>query len=357
MAGMTRPTPIPLRPDRYALEHEQRRSLTRAITAIALAGTTRSPSTVLKSAWPYDDAAGLILRAAVSPTLTSTYPAFQAATVLPNLAPASAAIRLFNASLTLDMAGINTVRVPHAVTVPAPIFVPEGSAAPTVQLSLAATDVGPVRKILILAAVTSELENATPETASAVVGRILSNAVTKSLDAIAFGTAAADSAKPAGLLNGVSALPASTASGVIAAAEDIGAMAGAMAAAGVDPEGMILVAAPQQAVALKLMAAQKFDNEIFGTPVLADGTVVGFARGAVAAAFDGAPSVEASKEALVHFEDTTPLAISTPGSPNTVAAPTRSAFQQDMLIIRVRAKATWAVIAPGGVQVITNTKW
>jgi hypothetical protein len=147
MAGMTRPTPIPLRPDRYALEHEQRRSLTRAITAIALAGTTRSPSTVLKSAWPYDDAAGLILRAAVSPTLTSTYPAFQAATVLPNLAPASAAIRLFNASLTLDMAGINTVRVPHAVTVPAPIFVPEGSAAPTVQLSLAATDVGPVRKI------------------------------------------------------------------------------------------------------------------------------------------------------------------------------------------------------------------
>jgi hypothetical protein len=211
--------------------------------------------------------------------------------------------------------------------------------------------------VMILAAVSSELENATPETASAVIGRVLSNAATKSLDAVAFGTAAADSAKPAGLLNGISPLAASTDGGIIAAAADIGAMAGAMAAAGNDPEGMILVAAPQQAVALKLMVGQKFDNQVFGTTALADGTVVGFAPGAVAAAFDGAPQIEASKEAVVHFEDTTPLAIATPGSPNTIAAPVRSAFQQDMLIIRVRAKATWAVIAPGGVQTIANVKW
>jgi len=350
-------TPIPLRPDRFALEHEQRRSLVRACTAMALAGPTRSASAVLKSAWPNDDAASLILRAAVSPTLTSNYPTFQAASVLPNLAPQSAAIRLFNASMVLDMAGVNTVRVPHAVTVPGPIFVPEGAPAPTVQISLAATDVGPVRKILILAAVSSELENATPETASAVIGRVLSNAATKSLDSVAFGSAAADSAKPAGLLNGTPTLTASTATGVEAIAEDIGAMAAAMAAAGVDPEGMILVAAPQQAVALKLLAGPKFDNPVFGTTALADGTVAAFAQGAVAAAFDGSPTVEASKEAVVHFEDTTPLAIGTPGSPNTVAAPTRSAFQQDMLIIRVRAKATWAVIAPGGAQQITGVKW
>jgi hypothetical protein len=335
----------------------QRRSLTRALTAITLAGTTRSAGAILKAAWPNDDAAGLILRAAVSPTLTANYPAFASVSVLPNLAPQSAALRLFNASLALDMAGINTVRVPHAVTVPSPVFVPEGAPAPTVQVSLAATDVGPVRKILILAAVSSELENATPETASAVVGRVLSNAATKSLDSVAFGTAAADSAKPAGLLTGITPLAASTETGINGVSQDVGAMAGAMAAAGVDPEGMILVAAPQQAVALKLLAGPKFDNQIFGTLALAEGTVAAFAQGAVAAAFDGTPSIEASKEAVVHFEDTTPLAISTPGSPNTVAAPTRSAFQQDMLIIRVRAKATWGVIAPGGVQVIQNVKW
>jgi hypothetical protein len=335
----------------------QRRSLTRAITALALADRGRSPSAILQSAWPHDDAAALILRAAVSPTLTSNYPAVQAVTVLPNLAPQSAALRLFGAGMQLDMAGINSVRVPHGITVPVPLFVPEAAPASVVQISLAATVVGPVRKILILSAVTNELESATPETASTVIGQVLANASTQSLDAIAFGTAAADSAQPAGLLNGLSPLTASADSGLLAMSADLGAMAGAMAAAGVDPEGMILVAAPQQAVALKLLAGPKFDSQVFGSTGLADGTVAAFAQGAVAAAFDGAPQVETSIEPCVYFEDSTPQAISTPGSPNTVAAPTRSAYQQDMTVIRVRAKATWAVIAPGGAQVIQNVKW
>ena len=76
LPGMSRPQPIPLRPDLGALDREHRRSLTRAITAIALAGESRSPSAFLKAAWPNDAAAGLILRAAVRPTLTSNYPAF-----------------------------------------------------------------------------------------------------------------------------------------------------------------------------------------------------------------------------------------------------------------------------------------
>ena len=145
---------------------------------------------------------------------------------------------------------------------------------------------------MLLAAVSGELENATPETASAVIGRVLSNAITKSLDAVAFGAAAADSAKPAGLLAGITPLTASTEQGLNGVSQDVGAMAGAMAAAGVDPEGMILVASPQQAVTLKLMAGPRFDNQVFGTTALADGTVVAFAPGAVAAAFDGAPQVE-----------------------------------------------------------------
>ena len=102
-------------------------------------------------------------------------------------------------------------------------------------------------------------------------------------------------------------------------------------------------------MALRLLVGSQFSNQVIGTTALADGTVVAFAPGAVAAAFDGAPQVEASKEAVVHFESTTPLEIASTG---TIAAPTRSAFQQDMLIIRVRAKATWAVVAPGGVQMI-----
>jgi len=67
--------PIPLRPDRLALVHEQRRSLTRAIAAMALGDRVRPASEILKSAWPNDADAGLILRAAVSPTTTAGFPA------------------------------------------------------------------------------------------------------------------------------------------------------------------------------------------------------------------------------------------------------------------------------------------
>lgn len=351
------PRGIPLRPDRRALAHEQRRSLVRALTAIALADLNRSPGEILKAAWPNDAEADLILRAAVPPMSSSSYPAYQTTTVLPSLAPQSAALRLFSASMTLDMDGVSLVKVPHPATVPVPIFIAEGAPAPVSQISFVATDVGPVRKILILAAVTAELERATPDTASAIIGRVLANAVTKSLDAIAFGTAAADSAKPAGLLFNVTPLTASTGTGLVAAAADIGAMAAAMAAVGVDPEGMIIVAAPKQATALRLLSGPNFDNPIFGTTGLANGTVAAFAQGAVAAAFDGAPSIERSKQPALHFEDTTPLAIGTPGSPNTIAAPTRSLWQTDAIGIRVRADATWAVVAPGGAQVVTGTNW
>ena len=58
----------------------------------------------------------------------------------------------------------------------------------------------------------------------------------------------------------------------------------------------------------------------------------------------------------MHFEDTTPLPIGTPGSPTTVAAPTRSAFQQDLVVIRVRARCAWAAL-PGAVQVINSVGW
>jgi len=199
--------------------------------------------------------------------------------------------------------------------------------------------------------VSAELENATPTSASAVIGAVLSSATSKSLDAVAFGTAAATADQPAGLLNGVTPLVASTASGIAGMSEDIGAMARALVTANIDPANMVIVAPQRQAVALQIQAGPRFDYPILPTAALADGTVAAFAPGAVASATDGAPAIEASKESAIHFEDTTPLPIGTPGTPNTVAAPTRSAFQSDILVLRCRAFADWRMIASGGVQV------
>jgi hypothetical protein len=58
----------------------------------------------------------------------------------------------------------------------------------------------------------------------------------------------------------------------------------------------------------------------------------------------------------VHFEGSVPLSVSSPGTPPTVAAPTFSHFQADMLSIKVRARAAWAVL-PGGVSVVNSVAW
>jgi hypothetical protein len=84
--------------------------------------------------------------------------------------------------------------------------------------------------------------------------------------------------------------------------------------------------------------------------------VAAFAPAGVASGYQDAPTIEASREPVVHFEDTTPLDISTPGSPPTVAAPSKSAFQTDIIAIRVRALCAWAVTS-GAAQVVANVNW
>jgi len=189
---------IPLVPDRGALAAADRRSLIRAFTAKALAPAPgEDAGEILRRAWPADREAELILRAAVSPTTTADFPAITTASVLPALAPMSASARLFVRCLQIDLAGISKVRVPYAAVAPQPGFIAEKGSAPVSQFSLAGVEVGPARKILIMAAVTGELEKATRETASTIVGNALANAVAKTVDAAAFDDVAADTTRPA----------------------------------------------------------------------------------------------------------------------------------------------------------------
>ena len=344
--------------DRDLYEREQRRSLTRAIYALALrdVGSRKDPGDILRRTWPNDTAADLILRAAVSPTSTSSYPTFTTAVTLPALAPQSAAVRLFANALKVDLTGVASITVPYAATQPQVGFVAEGSPAPLPQFSLAGVTVGPARKLLVLSAVTGELENSTPETASAVIGRMLADATAKALDSAVFSNVAADSTRPGGLLNGVSAITATAGGGLAALVGDLGNLAGEIADGGINADDMIIVTHPETATKLRLLASPAFTNTILGTPQVAVGTVIAVAPGGLAVGYSGAPDIESSFEATVHFEDTTPLAISTPGSPNTVAAPVRSAFQHNLIVIRVRCRCAWGAL-PDAIQYLTGATW
>jgi hypothetical protein len=337
----------------------ERRSFHRAITAMALgAGERRGAEAVLHRAWPNDTVAEMVLKAAVSPTSTSDYRTAIVTNPLVTLAPASAAAQLFAECFQVDLAGVTSVRLPYVTATPQPGFIAEGAPALAAQLSLSNVDIGPTRKLLILAGLSGELDNATPGTASAAIGKALSDATTKAVDAAAFDNVVGDTTRPPGLLNGVVGLTAATAGGsdLETIAADLASLANAIAAAGINPEGLVLVASWKQATKLRLLAGARFDNVIIGTSALADRTVVGVAPGGVGFGYNGAPEVTTSREAAIHYESATPLAIGTAGTPPTVAAPTRSAWQTDTMVLRVRARCAWNKI-PGAVQVVTSVNW
>ena len=165
---------------------------------------------------------------------------------------------MFARCLQVDLAGVAKVRVPYISGAPQPGFVGEGSAAPVAQFSLSGADVGPARKILILTAVTGELEGAAPETASVIIGKALSDATTKAVDAAVFSNIAADATRPAGLLTGVTPLAAATGGTDPLMAEDVGALAAAIADADIDASDMVIVASSAQAVKLRMLSSAEF---------------------------------------------------------------------------------------------------
>jgi hypothetical protein len=153
----------------------------------------------------------MILRGAVEPTSTADYPAFTATATFRSLSPRSAAWKLFDKALKLDLDRINSISIPNLAALP-PVrsFLREGEAGPAVQWTFGKTTLGPMRKVLILSAVSAELECATPESAAAIIGRVLSDASAKSIDTAAFDANAGDDVRPPGLLYGAAPIPPAT---------------------------------------------------------------------------------------------------------------------------------------------------
>jgi hypothetical protein len=346
--------PIPLRADPAALRQAEARAIHRAVAAIALGAAQKtSPAAVLRAAWPHDDRAALVLRAVSNPIDTTQYPGLDAVTTLPHLAPQSAALKLFAKGAKFDLAGKRTIAVPDIALPPAPVFIAEGAPAPAVQFVLGKTLIGPARKILILSAVSRELEEASPEAATLVVARILGDAAAKGIDAIAFSTFAGDTTTPPGLLVGAVPITAAAA-GAEALTEDIANLTKAIADAFIDPSDFVFIAAPRQAMAMKIKPSPLFDSPVIMAAALPDKTLIAAAPAGIFSAYDGTPEIDASKEALVHSEDTTPLPLVS--STGTVAAPQRSLFQTDVLSIRCRARAAWCAY-PGAIQIVEGANW
>jgi hypothetical protein len=120
---------------------------------------------------------------------------------------------------------------------------------------------------------------------------------------------------------------------------------------------VVVVTTPNLALRLRVLASPKFTNLVLSSAYLAQGTVIAIVPRGLAAGYAGNVEVETSNAAAIHF-DTAPLPISTTGSPSTVAAPVESAFQQRLIILKIRARCAWCVqpgaVAGRGSRLVSN---
>jgi hypothetical protein len=195
----------------------------------------------------------------------------------------------------------------------------------------------------ILAAVSREL--AQYSQAEKLIETAFGDAVLKSLDFTAFGAQADNGIVPAGLLSGATQVTASTATDMASAmATDLGALAAAIAAYNIDVSDVVYVAAPRQAVELKARLSPKFDNAILSTLALADKTVACFAPKALASAYESPLQIDSSTQSAIVFESVSP------GTPTT-DAPTMSAWQQELIVLRIKARCAWT-LRQGGASLV-----
>ncbi|MGY4369210.1 hypothetical protein ACVW1A_005275 [Bradyrhizobium sp. LB1.3] len=310
---------IPFRADPFARDREQRQSLIRAITGIVMATPDNLAPQYVRKAWDRDEMAEALTRAAVSQMTQDTagLPLVTKVDILPVIAPMSVATRVFAKSLRVNLDRVYDLAVPRGRLNKLPPFVGERMPAPAIEVTFADSKVGPVRKILVVSATTAELESASAETASDVIGHIVAVEATRRLDAVVFDDVAADDVRPEGLLFGLTGLAASADSGLSAVSEDLGNLAGAISDAGVSTDGMIIVANSRQATRLTVLSPNYDDSRVFGSPQIPAGRVIAISLDAVASGYSGIPTIEKSKNAAIHFEDTAPTDIGIPAARQT----------------------------------------
>lgn len=350
-------SPVPLRPDRDALGRAERRSFVRACTAVALGAKQGIPPQRVVKAWD-DGRAELILKAASAPATTTSAAALQlqSTRILPMLAPAAASSRLLALATTLDLAGLGSIKLPYigfAGRPPVP-FIAEGDPANVVDLTVSATVLGPVRKLLILSALTREMAEASASNAEIIIGNALALSAAQSLDTALFSNAAATSTAPAGILNGLVPIASAGTSGAAGVADDLALLANAIGAAGINPDEMTIVCPPSLATKVRVLSSPNFTNTVLSSSSLAAGTVIAIVPAGLATGYDGGVEVSASTEATVHFEATAPLPI-VDGS-GVVAKPVYSAFQTEMTVLKIRGNVAWTV-QPGAIAQVTGAAW
>jgi hypothetical protein len=336
--------PIPLRPDPGALREAALTSLVRACVNVARSVHER----FAKSAWPDDRACELLTRAPTTPTTLTDTTALQQVALffVASLIPVSAAAAVIARSLQLNFDRRTAQISVPSLTLPHAAWLSEGAPLPVVAGTSSPGALVDPYKLGVIVPLTGEMIRNT--NAEAVVRAVLTENVAQTLDIAMFSAnAAVAGVRPAGILNGVVALPASSATSPLdAMVADVAAIATALApAAGASQP--VLVAAPAQAAALTLRTPRDL-WPVLPSAALPAGTVIGIVPGGLATVIEP-PRIEAGSDPIVQMDDQP--------SGDVMTGPTISLFQSDQVGLRFIMPATWGLRSPAAVAWITGAAW
>jgi hypothetical protein len=328
----------------------------RMLTARAVAAVRKSRfEDVVAELWPSDRELAAVVKAASAPAMTTVagWAAELAhkvtADITEALSAASAGAAVLGRSLLLTWDGAGSIGVPGFVASAANGgFVAEGDPIPVRQF----TDTGQTllpKKLASIAVLTREMIESS--NAEAIVGDTLVKSAGMALDVVLFGSAAASSAAPAGVRNGIATLTASGNADAFAAFfEDMATLLNGVGPVGGNGPFFIvssigrLASASGRYGSLKAEGTDAMVIPVASSAVGAD--IIVIAPKAIAAAISPTPDIETASTGTLLMD-------SVPTGTFGSTGPERSLFQSDSIALKMRWPVSWVLRDARGVAWLT----
>lgn len=282
------------------------------------------------------------------------------------LMPYSIYPTLRSKGIGLNFNGAGTISIPSRTAGGAGGgWVAEGAPIRVGRVTTAAVTMTP-RKLGVIAAFSRELaKRSTPDIESVVRQAILEDTAVI-LDGAIIDATASSTARPAGLLNGVSAVASGYGGGDFQAViADFGALLAPFYTANA-ADNITVLMNPNQGLKLSMMPGPDgtfgwFDRIRDRLTILESTTVpanrlIALRNSDFATALGDAPEFDISEQATIHLEDTTPLEIVS-GTGPTTADPVRSLWQTNTIGVRMLMDCSFKMRRSGMVQWIDTTTW
>jgi hypothetical protein len=331
-------------------ELKAERSLIRLAVAHCIAATRPEGAhvpNVLRELYPNDRLAPVIFhRAASSPATTTgsgwadTLAATAVEAFIRSLKDSAGAV-LINAGYKLDLTGAARINMPHVTAGGQAVWLAEGDRIPVGMGTTAAGQLG-IHKLALIEVLTRESLEASPSDAENWMTVVLQDVATAAVDTSLFANTAASATRPAGLVAGITPLAASaTGNAFVDCTADFRALTDAICQAGGGGRILYFCSMGRALAAKSLLPAVA--PQIYGSAFIPSAELFAVAVGAFVTAFGPEAEIRASKDAVLHFEDTTPVDIGTGAG---VAAPSKSLFQTDSIAFRMVLRAGWGLRLP-----------